>query len=235
MISNPLIAFVVTFSLAILWLQLNNFAAKYGWIQSKVSRKIIHIGTGPIFVLCWLLFPEHPWSKYLAFIIPGLITASFLLIGLGVIKNRDTVMAMSRTGDPKEILRGPLLYGIIFVVITLVIWEKSPVGIIALMVLCGGDGIADIVGRKVAGTTIPWSNGKTIAGSLAMFTGGFILPLVVLLFFVANGMWGKSWHEYILPVLMISSICTLVETLPLRDWDNVTVPVTAVLVGYLLL
>jgi len=37
---------VVTFSLAILWLQLNNFAAKYGWIQSKVSRKIIHIGTG---------------------------------------------------------------------------------------------------------------------------------------------------------------------------------------------
>jgi len=84
-------------------------------------------------------------------------------------------------------------------------------------------------------TTIPWSNGKTIAGSLAMFTGGFILPLVVLLVFVANGMWGKSWHEYILPVLMISSICTLVETLPLRDWDNVTVPVTAVLVGYLLL
>jgi hypothetical protein len=43
-------------SLALLWLRLNTFAAQRGWISSDFSRKIIHMGTGPLFVLCWLLF-----------------------------------------------------------------------------------------------------------------------------------------------------------------------------------
>jgi len=50
---------------------------------------------------------------------------------------------MSRTGDRREILLVPLFYGIVFVVITLVYWKTSPIGKIALMILCGGDGYAE--------------------------------------------------------------------------------------------
>jgi phytol kinase len=37
-----------------------------------------------------------------------------------VIKDSSAVDAMSRTGDRREILRGPLYYGVAFVVLTLV-------------------------------------------------------------------------------------------------------------------
>jgi phytol kinase len=58
-----------------------DFAAHRGWISSDLSRKIIHMGTGPIFVLCWLFFKGTParillGSSYLAALVPLAITAS---------------------------------------------------------------------------------------------------------------------------------------------------------------
>jgi phytol kinase len=78
--------------------------------------------------------------------VPFAITVQFALIGLGVMKDEASVKAMSRSGDRREILRGPLFYGIVFVVMTLVFWKSSPVGMLALMLMCGGDGMADILG-----------------------------------------------------------------------------------------
>ena len=56
MFENNWIAFVITLALALAWLRINDFFAHKGWVSGPVSRKIIHIGTGPIFVLCWLFF-----------------------------------------------------------------------------------------------------------------------------------------------------------------------------------
>ena len=96
MLDNLWIALALTFVLALAWLRLNDFAAARGWVESSASRKIIHIGTGPVFVLCWLLFPEDPAGRYLAALVPGLITAQFALVGTGVIKDEAAVQAMSR-------------------------------------------------------------------------------------------------------------------------------------------
>jgi phytol kinase len=123
---NPFIALVLTFVIALAWLRLMDFAAHRGWIESRLSRKIIHIGTGPIFVLCWLMFPDVWYARWLAALVPLLITAQFALVGLGVMKDEASVKAMSRTGDRREILRGPLFYGIVFVVMTLVYWKDAP-------------------------------------------------------------------------------------------------------------
>lgn len=35
----------------------------------------------------------------------------------------------------------------------------------------GGDGLADIVGRRFGGVKLPWNSNKSWAGSLAMFIG----------------------------------------------------------------
>jgi phytol kinase len=43
---------------------------------------------------------------------------------------------------------GPLLYGLIHAAFTVVYWRASPDGIVGLAALCGGDGLADIVGRR---------------------------------------------------------------------------------------
>ena len=61
-----------------------DFFAHRGWIESRLSRKIIHIGTGPIFVLCWLMFPEVWYVRWLTTLVPFLITTQFALISDGL-------------------------------------------------------------------------------------------------------------------------------------------------------
>src|SRR5512133_684613 len=141
-----------------------DFIAHRGWMNSRLSRKLIHIGTGPLFVLCWFFFNDDPGARWLAALVPFSITVQFALIGLGVMKDEASVKAMSRTGDPKEVLRGPLFYGIMFVALTVLFWKDSPIGIVALMMMCGGDGIADVVGRRIASPKLFWSREKSVAG-----------------------------------------------------------------------
>jgi phytol kinase len=177
---NSIVATILTFAIALAFLRLMDFFAHRGWIESRLSRKLIHIGTGPIFVLCWLFFPEAPESRWLAALVPFAITVQFALVGLGIMKDEASVKAMSRTGDRREILRGPLFYGIMFVLLTVLFWKDSPAGMTALMIMCGGDGVADLVGRRFHSSRIPYSPEKSLAGSLGVFGGGWLLSAFIL-------------------------------------------------------
>ena len=231
MFTNQFISFGLTLIIALTWLRINDFFAHKGWISSRISIKIIHIGTGPIFVLCWLFFKESRFSPFLAAIIPFGITLQFGLIGLGILKDPSTVDALSRSGDRREILLGPLFYGMVFVLLTILFWRRSPTGIVALMIMCGGDGLADIVGMKVGGYKLPWSSKKTLIGSLSMLLGGFSLSIFILWVFITRGYFLLSISHYILPVGLIAITTTLVESFPFRDIDNLTVPLTAIIIG----
>ncbi len=228
---NNWIALIITFAASLGFLRLMDFFAHRGWIESRLSRKIIHIGTGPVYVLCWLLFDNEPVVRWMAALVPFAITVQFALIGLGIMKDEASVKAMSRTGDPKEILRGPLYYGIVFVAMTLIFWKDSPIGIIALMLMCGGDGIADIVGRGVKSAKLPWSKEKSVAGSLAVFVGGVALALLVAAIYEYAGVDGFSFTKSLLPIAIIAFGGMLVESLPFKDIDNLTITITAVFLG----
>lgn len=232
MLNSDFIALIITFALMLIWLRANDYIAHRGWVNSQVSRKIIHIGTGPLFVLCWLLFPNTPASRYLAALVPLAITLQFFLVGIGVIRDEAAVKAMSRSGDPREILRGPLFYGIIFVICTVLVWYDSPIGIIALMQMCGGDGLADILGRRFGRARIPWNHQKTWMGSFGMFLGGFVFSLLILVIYVSIGVFTTPILTLLPALLVISIAATLVETIPLHDVDNITVTITAILLGY---
>jgi phytol kinase len=229
---NPFLATVLTFAAAIAWLRLMDFFAHKGWIESRLSRKIIHIGTGPIFVLCWLMFPDVWYARYLAMLVPLLITVQFALVGLGIMKDEASVKSMSRTGDRREILRGPLYYGIMFVLLTIFFWKENPIGIVALMIMCGGDGVADVIGRRFKSAKLPYSPEKSVAGSLGVFFGGWILSALVLLVYVYAGVFQAPFSIYLLPITVIAVVGTLVESLPFKDIDNITVTLASVLVGW---
>lgn len=229
---NSILATLFTLVLALAWLRIMDFAAHRGWIESRLSRKLIHIGTGPLFVLCWLVFPGEWYDRWLAALVPGLITVQFALIGLGVVKDDASVKAMSRSGDPREILRGPLFYGIMFVLLTLVFWKDSPVGMVALMMMCGGDGVADVVGRRVLSPRLFWSPEKSLAGTLSVFIGGLALSLLILAVYVTVGVFPGPFESYLLSLLVIALVSTLVESLPYRDVDNITMTLAATLLGW---
>ena len=230
---NPYLATLLTFVIAISFLRLMDYFAHRGWIDGKLGRKLIHIGTGPIFVLCWLMFPDQSISPYLAALIPLLITVQFALVGLGIMKDEAAVEAMTRTGNPKEILRGPLFYGIMFVLLTIIYWKDSPIGITALMMMCGGDGIADIVGRRVKSPKLAWSIEKSVAGSLSVFAGGALLSAVILFIYVSVGVFASPFSAYLIPIFWIALGGTLIESLPFKDIDNITLTVVSALIGHL--
>jgi len=235
MLSNNFLALIITFTTALIWLRINDLAAHRGWISGQLSRKIIHMGTGPIFVLCWLLFDAVPASRYLAALVPLSITAQFVLVGLGIIKDEAAVQSMTRTGNPREILRGPLFYGIVFVVLTIIYWKDSPIGMVGLMLMCGGDGLADIIGRRFGKMKLPWAKEKSWAGSLGMLVGGWIFALGILAVFVSDGVFSGPLSVYIPALTLIACAGTLVESLPMKDVDNITVTLTAVALGHWLL
>ena len=233
---SPFLALFITLVLALVEIRALDFAAHRGWIESRLSRKLIHILTGPLFVLCWLLFPSPDlwYYRWLAALVPLLFTAQFALIGLGIVKDEASVKAMSRSGDRREILHGPLYYGIIFVVMTLVFWKDSPIGMIAVMLMCGGDGLADIMGRGLRSPKLPWNKDKSVAGSLGMLLGGWVLTAFILFIFVLKGVFAGPFTGYLLPITYLAVLATLVESLPIKDMDNITVTLAAVALGYLL-
>jgi phytol kinase len=231
---HNILALIVTFALALTWLRLNDFAAHRGWISSHLSRKIIHMGTGPLFVLCWLIFVETSSARYLAALVPLAITGQFILVGTGLIQDEAAVSAMSRSGDRREILRGPLFYGIIFVLLTIIYWRSTPTGIIALMLMCGGDGLADLLGRRFGTHKLPWNQDKSWVGSLGMLLGGWIFAFIILSAYRIFGFFTGPLINYLNAITIIALAGTLVETLPFRDIDNLTVSGVAVLIGTIL-
>ena len=233
---SPYLALFITLALALAEIRALDFAAHRGWIESHLSRKLIHILTGPLFVLCWLLFPAPDlwYYRWLAALVPLLFTIQFALIGLGIVKDEASVKAMSRSGDRREILHGPLYYGIIFVVMTLVFWKNSPIGMIAVMLMCGGDGLADIMGRGMRSPKLPWNKDKSVAGSLGMLLGGWVLTTFILFIFVLKGVFTGPFAGYLPPITYLAVLAMLVESLPIKDVDNITVTLAAVALGYLL-
>ena len=47
------------------------------------------------------MYPDVAISRWLAALVPLVITAQFALVGTGVIRDEAAVKAMSRTGDPR--------------------------------------------------------------------------------------------------------------------------------------
>jgi phytol kinase len=112
-------------------------------------------------------------------------------------------------------------------------WKDSPIGITALMMMCGGDGVADIIGRRLKSPRLPWSPEKSLAGSLSVFAGGALLSCLTLSIYVGAGVFPAPFSQYLLPVFWIALGGTLVESLPFKDVDNITLTVISALIGHL--
>lgn len=66
----------------LLWLQVWITLTKKGVIESKLSRKIIHSGSAPIFMLLWPLYSTSPSAKYIASSVVAIQAGRLILAGL---------------------------------------------------------------------------------------------------------------------------------------------------------
>ena len=254
-------AFLISNLFAVSVVLILMLVARHPSVPSYVTRKLLHSSIGIVFAFFWRIFPVNFTSPQFPFlspgcvaaIIPASITLIFALVGTKSVPDPGLTPVMARNAHhPEEILRGPLIYGIIHTLLPIVFWVHTPAAVIAISFLCAGDGSAEICGRawcdyraKKGKQVIrwPWSQGrKTLFGSLGFLIFGYITcvfliyntnsmlieqkfnPLDVLVFDVHNTL---DWIK----LFVVDVIAMVVESLPLREVDNITVPVTAVVVS----
>eukprot|EP01133_Synstelium_polycarpum_P006250 gene6250-7247_t len=223
---NLFLPTVLSGVLCVGWLQLTRFVSSSKLLTPSQTRKVVHIGTGLIYVCSWGLYPVHSlYARFYAAVIPSLICLQFSLVGLGILKDAKTVDSMSRSGNPRELLFGPATYGVIFVVSTIVFWGHSCIGITAISLLCFGDGFAGLVGQEMKHTArLPWNKNKTYAGCIAFVVASFFGTITMLTIVKSYGfLMTFSIIRYLPSLLWATMIAAVVESLPIEDWDNITV------------
>ncbi|VVA20599.1 PREDICTED: phytol kinase [Prunus dulcis] len=174
-------------------------------------------------------------ARYFASVVPLVNCLRLLLHGLSIVTNEGLVKSVTREGNPKELLRGPLYYVLILILCALAFWRESPVGVVSLAMMCGGDGVADIMGRKFGSIKIPYNQKKSWAGSISMFLFGFVISIGMLYYYSFLGYFQLNWVETVEKVALISLVATIVESLPITDVldDNISVPLVSMAAAYL--
>jgi len=120
----------------------------------------------------------------------------------------------SRQRDIGHFVMGPVTLGI-GALLALLLYP-SPVASIAIYALAFGDGFASLIGKFFGKWRPAFLRGKSIEGSLACFIAVLISALRV--------------SDNIFVALAAAVTATVVEALPLEDFDNLALPVTVGLV-----
>ncbi|XP_020101898.1 probable phytol kinase 2, chloroplastic isoform X2 [Ananas comosus] len=211
-------------------------------LDQVLNRKLVHISVGMVFLLFWPLFSSGSYAPFFAALAPGINIIRMLLIGLGIMRDESVVKSMSRHGNYRELLKGPLYYACTITLATAIFWRTSPLAIAAICNLCAGDVdlmcahgkrpfsrwcfekcVADIVGRQFGKEKLPYNPSKSYAGSLAMFLAGFISSIGYMHYYHSFGFVEESWFMA-LGFSLVSLATAFVESLPISSEldDNLT-------------
>ena len=107
--------------------------------------------------------------------------------------------------------------------------SATPNALIVIGCLAGGDGFADIIGRKFGKWKYNFGGSeKSMEGSIGMFLGSllFCLLLVTMLGFEVS-----AWNiaTFIVPLVIISFIAMVIEAISPKNLDNWTITISVVL------
>lgn len=200
-----------------------DFFVRKGFPQD-LSRKVVHIAAGSWLVF-WIFYDQSHWTKYLN-ILPAVIwTILLLLKGFTAKPDDEAVKTMTRTGDRKELLKGPFYFTIVMILMGTLFFYNS-IAAVSMGILGWGDGVAPIFGKKYGKHKYNFVTRKSLEGSLSFFV---------------FGVWGAFFFSVILfdeikfiYILVCSIIATLVEAFSPKDIDNILIPLACVIVYYLM-
>ncbi|ULQ60662.1 SEC59/DGK1/VTE5 family protein [Brucepastera parasyntrophica] len=176
-------------------------------LLKEIFRKSIHFCAAIVpFFAAW----NYNWTIFSLSLVICLyiFCESLRLRGISIpFISRITAFA-ARSRDQGRFVLGPvtLALGVLFALI-LYPPEIAKVGIYTLAF---GDGIASLAGRLLGKTKIPFTRGKTVEGSIACFTAVYISSFLVLY---------NPFYS-----LLIAFLAMLIEMLPLKDYDNLVIP-----------
>ena len=121
----------------------------------------------------------------------------------------DVTAAAARKRDENKFVMGPVTL-VAGIVAAALLWNEvaASVGIFALAF---GDGLASLAGKTFGKIRVPYTHGKTVEGSLTCFAAIFSST-----FFITPDT---------LIALSVAASGAFIEVLPLKDFDNLLIPV----------
>jgi len=194
-----------------------------------LSRKIIHTAAGS-WIWCWPLLDNSDWSYVLNISIAALWTVLFLVKGLTASPDDPAVKTMTRTGNPKELLLGPLFFTFSMEFIGIFYFMKEA-GVVTMGYLGWGDGLSAWIGSRYGKHKYKLlGREKSIEGSLTVFLAGFVgsFLLYLLVFYTLPGL------DVIVKMLILGVIATVVEAFSPSDVDNLLIPAALIASWHLL-
>jgi phytol kinase len=181
--------------------------------QREWSRKVVHIGTGPVVLLAWALGISR-WVALPAAIAVTVATA---------INHRFRLLpAVEDVGRHSY---GTIAYGASIALLLALFWPSQPLAVAAgVLVMAIGDGLAGLLGPQL--NSPRWrlfGQGKSLAGTAAMALGALAVLTLLQQTALIQGLAAPN-----LPNLMlIAALATALEQLSAFGIDNFSVPLSA--------
>ncbi len=187
-----------------------------------ISRKIIHIAAGS-WVIFWPIYYGEHWSYVLNIAVAFMWTVLFLVKGFTAKPDDPAVKTMTRTGDPKELLKGPLFFTLVMNTLGIFFFMQYA-AVITMAILGWGDGLAPVFGKYYGKHKYRLlGNEKSIEGSLGMFIFSIIGALILTFIVRPFGM-PSDVVSLLINIVLISVIATIVEALSPAYVDNLLIP-----------
>ena len=183
--------------------------------HSETARQIVHMAMGGFALLLrWIA-----WWQAVA------LAAGALAFNVAVLPR--IAPRLYRPGDHARNVHG-IVYYPMAVLLLLVMFPRRPdIAAAGWGILAIGDGIATLAGRAFGGPRWPWNRDKTLAGSLAFALGGAAAGVLLAWWCRPATVPPPSMAFTILAPLAAAIVAALVETIPVRLDDNLSVALSS--------
>lgn len=188
--------------------------------RSERTRQWVHVGAG----LFALLLRVLTWWQAVAF---AAVAFAVNLLLLPYIGGRRLYRPID---EARGFSLGILLYPLAVLLLILAFPSRPDIAAAAWGILAMGDGAATLVGTRAGRGQLPWNRGKTAAGTLAFIVCGG-LGGVALALWTRPGVTPLPPLAFAMVAPVVAAVAAaLIETVPVRLDDNISVPATAAVV-----
>ncbi|MGL4982012.1 MAG: diacylglycerol/polyprenol kinase family protein [Treponemataceae bacterium] len=179
-------------------------------LRKELFRKSIHICTLFVPLLAQINLPLA--ISLLIVVLVAYLIAEFLrLRGKSVLLFTVVTMAAARKRDENRFVLGPVT--LCLGVLCTISFFNDTAAAIGICALALGDGVASIIGKFCGRIRLPFLGGKTVEGCLACYIAVFFST-----FFISKN---------VLISLVIAFVSMIIEMIPLKDLDNLFIPIIA--------
>lgn len=194
------------------------FQISYEEVRTELFRKGIHIMVAlvPVAATINLLITQILLATAL---IVYSVCETYRINGRVIVLISGITAAAARKQDEGRFVLGPVTLAV-GALLALMLYPSSAAAI-AIYALAFGDSAASLVGKLFGRTILPGLGKKTLEGSLACLTAVFVST-----FLVSSDITGA---------LAVAVFATIIELIPIKDLDNLLIPVGTGLAAVIIL